>query len=95
MSMHDIADVTQMHRKMVWQWTALVATHPSNRWTQRVLNWNPNADTKQLGYRQHGGQHKRWDDDVRIFLHIMHRQAGEDNTQRDANDGTSVSTPTM
>eukprot|EP00959_Pyramimonas_sp_CCMP1952_P338586 7090673-Pyramimonas_sp.AAC.1 len=63
MSMHDIPDVTQMHCNMVLQWTARVATHPSNRWTQRALNWNPNADTKQQGYRQHGVQHKRWDDD--------------------------------
>ena len=86
MSMHDIPDVTQMHRKMVWQWAARVATHPPSRWTQRTLKWNPNRDTKQQGYRQHGGQHKRWDDDLRKILHNVHRQTGDDDTQRDAND---------
>ena len=75
MLMHDIPDTLHIHRKMVWRWANAVAHHPTTRWTQRVLEWSPILNARQRGRRQHGGQPKRWDDDIRNFLHSLDSEA--------------------
>eukprot|EP00959_Pyramimonas_sp_CCMP1952_P146390 3064559-Pyramimonas_sp.AAC.1 len=86
--MHDIPGVEQIHRKKVWRWAARVAHHPPNRWTQRAMNWNPSLDESQQGYRKHGGQQKRWDDDIRKFLKSLHQTTSDAATQGNTNEAT-------
>ena len=81
MTMHDIPDVLFIHRRMVWRWANTLSHHPTTRWTRRVLEWNPNLNTRQRGRRQHGGQPKRWDDDIRSFLHSLDSEAVEEQNR--------------
>ena len=62
MEFHRVESWVTTHKKKVWRMAAKVANHAPTRWTWRALQWQPDA------HRHHGGQHKRWDDEVLAHL---------------------------
>ena len=91
MHKHKIQDWVTMQRKMVWRCAARVANQLPHEWPQRVLHWHPSLHTDQTGQRHHGGQWKRWDDDIRGFLKHSLAVDNQRQTQRrhhDLNDIT-------
>ena len=68
MKLHRIDNWVTVHKRKVWRMASRVANHDRTRWTRRVLQWQPDLNPRQRGQRQHGGQHKRWDDEVNTYL---------------------------
>ena len=66
---HGIQCWITTQRQSMWKYALRVVNHPPLRWTLLALRWHPGANAPRQGHRNHGGQHKRWDDDLRTFLH--------------------------
>ena len=66
--MHNVKDWVTEQRRLHWRLAAQVAAHSVTRWTQRAVQWHPSHTANKAVYRNHGGQHKRWDDEIRTFL---------------------------
>ena len=68
MRLHSVKDWVTEQRRLRWGLAAQVAARPVTRWTQRAVQWHPSHTANKATYRKHGGQHKRWDDEIRTFL---------------------------
>ena len=92
MTLHRIDNWTTVHKRNVWRMASRVANHDRTRWTWRVLQWQPDLNPRQNGQRKHGRQHKRWDDEVNIFLRRrkpdLHRPPTHTHSKGEPNDIT-------
>eukprot|EP00959_Pyramimonas_sp_CCMP1952_P448360 9388527-Pyramimonas_sp.AAC.1 len=86
--MRDIPDIEQIDGSRVLRWATHVANHPPNRWTHRTLNWSPSLDTEQQGRGQHGGQQRRWDDDMQKIPQSLQPTTSDDATQSNIKEAT-------
>lgn len=68
-----MCDVVTTITKRKWAWAGHIARMDASRWTRRVLEWRPRANT-----RARGRPPQRWVDDIR-------RHAGRDWMQRAQN----------
>ena len=45
-----------------------IASLPEERWTSKIIEWNPGLDNKIKTNRSVGRPRKRWEDDINEFL---------------------------
>ena len=45
-----------------------IASLPQERWTNKIIEWNPGLDNKIRTNRSIGRPRKRWEDDINEFL---------------------------
>ena len=68
MRLHNVTDWVTEQRRSHWRLAAHVAAQPATRWARKAVQWHPSHTASKPAYRNHGGQRKRWDDDLRAFL---------------------------
>ena len=59
--------VTIFHKRK-WRWAGRVATQPHHSWARLAAAWEPDIHDPRAARRRHGGQRKRWSDDITEFL---------------------------
>ena len=57
----------ETHRRMKWMMAKRVASLPEERWTGKIIEWNPGLDNKIKTNRCVGRPRKRWEDDINEF----------------------------
>ena len=57
-----VRDWVEEQRRLKWKWAGHVARRLDNRWTNKVLFWQP------AGQRQQGRPQTRWEDTIKQFL---------------------------
>ena len=96
MKLHRIDNWVTAHKRKVWRMASRVANHDRTRWTRRVLQWQPDLNPRQRGQRQHGGQRKRWDDEVNTYLRQhrpdLHQPPTHTRSKGEPNDTTWMQT---
>ena len=58
----------ETHRRLKWRVAMRVASLPEERWTSKIVEWNPGLDNKIRTNRSVGRPRKRWEDDFNEFL---------------------------
>ena len=59
---------TTMHRRRKWQWAHRIATQEQDRWTARIIRWQPQIHSKRLVKRKQSRLRRRWDVDIQQYL---------------------------
>ena len=54
------ADIVEAARRRKWRWAKKVANMSSDRWTRRLIEWQP-----RIGYRGRGRPPMRWRDELK------------------------------
>ena len=55
-------------QKMKWKLALRIATSPSERWSKKAAEWNPDLSSRYRTKRAIGRPRKRWEDDINDFL---------------------------
>ena len=58
-----VADILRKIKQSKWRWAGHVARRNDNRWTKRLLEWQP-----RIGKRRRGRQKRRWRDDITSYI---------------------------
>jgi len=58
-----VTDILTKIKQLKWRWAGHVARRNDNRWTKRLLEWQP-----RTGKRRRGRQKRRWRDDITTFV---------------------------
>ena len=58
-----VADILRKIKQSKWRWAGHVARRNDNRWTKRLLEWQP-----RMGKRRRGRQKRRWRDDITSYI---------------------------
>ena len=58
----------ETHRRLKWRMAMRLASLPHERWTNKIIEWNPSLDNKIRTNRSVGRPRKRWEDDINVFL---------------------------
>ena len=74
----QVEDWTTLYHKRKWRWAGRIATQSRQRWTRLAAAWDPDAHDLRQARRRHGGQRKRWSDDITQFLQSI--TDGDNNT---------------
>ena len=53
-----------------------IASLPSERWTVKAAEWNPELSTNNKTYRAIGRPRRRWEDDINEFLKPEENETG-------------------
>ena len=61
---------TTVYYRRKWRWAQRVATHSHLRWTRLAAAWEPEVHDNRTAQRRHGGQRKRWCDDISQFIQM-------------------------
>lgn len=78
-----VKDIIEKIKEAKWRWAGHVARLNDNRWTRRILEWQP-----RTGKRKRGRQKKRWRDDITSYLGTTWtRQARERQLWKDHEEG--------
>jgi len=64
-----VDDWTTLYHKRTRRWAGRKASQSRQRWTRLAAAWNPDTHDPRKACRRHGGQRKRWSDDITQFLH--------------------------
>ena len=54
----------ETHRRLKWRMAMRIASLPQERWTSKIIDWNPGLDNKIRTSRSVGRPRKRWEDDI-------------------------------
>ena len=54
-------------RNRQWKFCGRIGTLPADRWTSKILSWEPDGNSKAKGRRRRRPR-KRWSDDICVFL---------------------------
>ena len=68
-----VADILITIKQSKWRWAGHVARRNDNRWTKRMLEWQP-----RMGKRRRGRQKRRWRDDITSYIGMTWARVAED-----------------
>ena len=72
----------ETHRRMMWRMAMRNASLPEERWTSKIIEWNPGQDNKIRTSRSVGRPRKRWEDDINEFLRSEETEEAKGNDLR-------------
>ncbi len=55
-------DIIRTIKQAEWRWAGHTARRNDNRWTTRIMDWQP-----RTGKRKRGRQRRKWRDDIRVY----------------------------
>ena len=68
-----VADILIKIKQSKWRWAGHVARRNDNRWTKRMLEWQP-----RMGKRRRGRQKRRWRYDITSYIGMTWARVAED-----------------
>ncbi len=68
-----VIDILRKVKQSKWRWAGNVARRKDNRWTKRLLEWQP-----RTGKRRRGRQKTRWRDDITSYIRTTWARVAED-----------------
>ena len=57
----------ETHRRLKLRKAMRIASLPEERWTSKIIEWNPGLDNRIKTNRSVGRPRKRWEDDINEF----------------------------
>ena len=77
----NVQDWAAAYLRKQWQWARRIAQQSPDRWSRCVVQWNPQIDNPERACRPQAHPHKRWDDDINMYLRAQHNNNGEQPPQ--------------
>ena len=64
----DQPEWLNLWRRRQWKWAGKLMQQGGGRWSQVVLDWQPNLHSSGGGSRAQARPRKRWEQDISIFV---------------------------